>query len=84
MSGAKSSLQQYSDWYDNLRKVSLDNPLTSSSMQNRLNLCSYRDKKLSKTDLEKKFEEESFESDDNLENSSDISSNACTHENRRF
>ena len=31
-----SSLEQYSEWYDNLRKVSLQNPLTLHNQEKKL------------------------------------------------
>ena len=36
MAEKKSSLQQYSDWYDNLRKVSLKNPLTTFNLDKKI------------------------------------------------
>ena len=72
-----SSLELYSIWYDNLRKVSLKNPLTISHLDNRiLSSCFEREELLesSSSNLPNNTEEDSDTSDDDKESSSGINS----------
>ena len=77
MAEKNSSLQQYSDWYDNLRKVSLKNPLTTSHLDNKIrSSCSQREELLefSSLNLLNNNEKDSDTSDDDKESSSGIKS----------
>ena len=70
-----SSLEQYAEWYDNLRKVSVKNPLNAPVIQRNLeqekssNIKSSRTKRTSKT-LRDQPKDKVLETDDDEEFSS--------------
>ena len=70
-----SSLEQYAEWYDNLRKVSVQNPLNASVKQRNVeqekscNIKSSRTKRTSKT-LRDQPKDKVLETDDDEEFSS--------------
>ena len=51
MSTVRSSVQKYSDWYDNIRIVSLKNPLIASALEKKLEHHSYAKREYVETTL---------------------------------
>ena len=77
MSKDMSSVQKYSDWYDNIRVVSLKNPLIASTQKTKLQQYSYQNKeyfKATSPTSARNVNEGLFSTDDVCSSSSDTSS----------